>query len=91
MKKIEWITIPGRPNEDLKPPTMPDGDGGDEDDPTTDRLFKRTSLFHTWLFIRGKPVVYWPARRIYHPDHDPGDEHPTVVKDFGVYNYGDLI
>lgn len=66
-------------------------DSGDEDDPTADRLFNRSALLHRWRYTLGKTVIYWPARRVFHDDHDPGDEEPTMVKDFGVYNYCDLI
>ncbi len=66
-------------------------DPGDEDDATPDRLWNRGALIHRYLFIRGKTVVMWPASRVYHPDHDPGDEEPTMRVDYGAVRYMDSI
>lgn len=60
----------------------PEGDDGDEDDPTDLRMMNRA--FVGWTIREGRTMCVWPARRVLSPpEHDMGDEEPVMMVDFG--------
>lgn len=72
---------------DLDHKDLDDQDPGDENDGDTHPDRWLHLALAGVIFRYGGGVVYWPATRVYHPDHDPGDEQPTLVKNYGVFRY----